>query len=316
MVRRSQRASRGRRASSLLAKTHSRLPRKSSRPSQRNPHRRQQNFHLSRRRPPLLPASSSRRNLHRLQPSLHAPQLPSLLPPRAKHLRLPLPRRHILSYRRRGPRRPPTQTSPATNPRTPRRRHRRQRLPANVRGTHPSRKSERLEKTISPAGFCTSQLSRPRPPSPSQSHPPEYPSTPARTRSANESRSNPPLPVPPAQNKFADPAPSNNSSHLSPGRRASNHPRSISKKPRCRRCSISCRSAAPRPSGCPEPQENSPPHSGKAAHPRHCCSPENPASRRYRNLPLPDPAPHAACENPRLPYASRPQNSHPRGFYK
>src|SRR3984885_4781082 len=148
MVRRSQRASRGRRASSLLAKTHSRLPRKSSRPSQRNPHRRQQNFHLSRRRPPLLPASSSRRNLHRLQPSLHAPQLPSLLPPRAKHLRLPLPRRHILSYRRRGPRRPPTQTSPATNPRTPRRRHRRQRLPANVRGTHPSRKSERLLATL------------------------------------------------------------------------------------------------------------------------------------------------------------------------
>jgi hypothetical protein len=148
MVRRSRRPSRDRRASSLLAKTYTQLPYKNNRPSQRNPHRRQQNFHLSRRRPPLLPASSSRRKLHRLQPSLHAPQLPSLLPPRAKHLRLPLPRRHILSHKRRSPRRPPTQTPPATNSRTPRQRHRRQRFPANLRGIHPSHKSARLLATL------------------------------------------------------------------------------------------------------------------------------------------------------------------------
>jgi hypothetical protein len=147
MVRRGQRPGRARRAGSLLAKTHIGLPHKNNRPGQRNPHRRQQNFHLSRRRPPLLPTSPSRRNLHRLQPSLHAPRLPSLLPPRAKRLHLPLPRRHILSQQRRSPRRPPAQTSTATDPRTPRQRHRRQRLSANVRGTHPSRKSGRLLAT-------------------------------------------------------------------------------------------------------------------------------------------------------------------------
>jgi len=148
MVRRGQRPSRGRRARSLLAKTNTRLPHKNNRPSQRNLRRRQQNFHLSRRRPPLLPASPSRRNLPRLQSSLHTPQLPSLLPPRAKRLQLPLPRRHILSHQRRSPGRSPTQTAPATNPRTPRQRHRCHRLPANIRGTHPSHKSERLLATL------------------------------------------------------------------------------------------------------------------------------------------------------------------------
>jgi hypothetical protein len=147
MVRRGQRPGRARRASSLLAKTQTRLPHKNNRPGERNPHRRQQSFHLSRRRPPLLLTSPSRRNLHRLQPSLHAPRLPSLLPPRAKRLQLPLPRRHILSRRWSSPRRPPAQTPPATHPRTPRQRHRRQRLPASVRGTHQSRKSERLLAT-------------------------------------------------------------------------------------------------------------------------------------------------------------------------
>src|SRR5580704_801959 len=148
MVRRSQRSSCDRRARSLLAKQHTRLPHKNNRPSQRNPHWRQQNFHLSRRRSPLLPASSSRRKLHRLQPSLHASHLPSLLPPRAKRLHLSLPRRHILSHQRRSPRRTPTQTPSATNPRTPRQRHRRPRLSASVGGTHPSPKSEPLLATL------------------------------------------------------------------------------------------------------------------------------------------------------------------------
>ena len=93
--------------------------------AERNPHRRLQNFHLSRRRPPLLPPPPRRGNLPGLQPPLHPSHLPGLLSPRRKHLRLPLPRRHLFRHQRRSSRRPTTKAAARSNPRTPRQQHRR-----------------------------------------------------------------------------------------------------------------------------------------------------------------------------------------------